>query len=509
MTESENEGLDPRVAAMIAERQKEEDAIALDSQAAPSEEAIDPRIQAIIEERQKEEPDVELTPEQLKAAEDALIPAPPTAWDTLGENLIDKGKNASPVDAMAITGGALTGYKLPGVVNRVTPVMSGENEEKLTSVKDALKNPRATLNQDIANDLEIQHGARVLDLQDQRYMAERDLEEAAKNLKKAQLSHANVKAINIDELLGNKPTAATPAVTELTRVPIGGVAAQNYDISHGGTEAESLKAPSTSKVQKDIPGRTEAWNKIAEIAPEYERTKESPLLLNPNEQKYKLEQLNQQSKQEAQQEGLKKKMQEDLAKRQAKAQKKLEDAQKAHDESLKAIRKIEADLESHKSSRPVSAEQKRKARIFSVAKHTERERNFSDQDIVDALARVAQELGVDNLSRFVYDKHRSKEDPSTALITSRLSSWNNAVESAGLKSFKRGREYTSRWTDQEVIQWISKFLNESSGNGGIGAYELWSKQYKKEAPSASSIRVRKPGMAWSDWKTAALKDMGV
>lgn len=168
-----------------------------------------------------------------------------------------------------------------------------------------------------------------------------------------------------------------------------------------------------------------------------------------------------------------------------------------------------AQKELSKEQKNLAAEQRRKARIFSVAKHTERERNFSDQDIVDALARVAQELGVDNLSRFVYDKHRSKEDPSTALITSRLSSWNNAVESAGLKSFKRGREYTSRWTDQEVIQWISKFLNESSGNGGIGAYELWSKQYKKEAPSASSIRVRKPGMAWSDWKAAALKDMGV
>lgn len=154
------------------------------------------------------------------------------------------------------------------------------------------------------------------------------------------------------------------------------------------------------------------------------------------------------------------------------------------------------------------AAQRRRNRAYAVnRRNSNRAKQFTNEDIVEALRRVAGEQGVTKMSRFAYDKSRTAEDPSTALITTRFNSWNGAVEAAGLTPLGRKREYSSRWTDQEVVSWIVRFMSESSGNGGLVAYEKWTKQFNREAPSGSSIRVRRPDMSWSDWKEAAVKSM--
>lgn len=172
------------------------------------------------------------------------------------------------------------------------------------------------------------------------------------------------------------------------------------------------------------------------------------------------------------------------------------------------ILKIKRDAKNAEQAEKAS--QRRHERIFSVSRRNfDKEKNFSNEDIIASLKRVSQEQGREKLSRSIYDKSRGEKDPSTALVTGRFGSWNNAIEAAGLKSFKREREYVSRWTDAEVIDWISRFLNSSENNGGLNAYESWSKQFGKQAPSGSSIRVRRPDMSWSDWKRSALESMGV
>ena len=366
--------IDPEVAAIIAERKKSEEAF---NEAAPEavaeDDGLTPEIRAIIEERKKEGEDVNLTDAQRKEANDALIPEPPTTLETVGENLLNKAKRVlSPEDALAIGSGAATGLTLPSRVNKFTPVMNKANEARLEAMNDPL-NPagkESKLHQNIVSDYEREHHVKALNLQDDIHNAAQRAADAEENVRKAQIEHDNAKIHNERYLPNSQPPAAPVAAkSELTRIPVGGAAAQNYDIAHGGTEPESLKAPSTSKVQQDIPGRTEAWNKIAEIGPEYERTKESPLLLNQNEQKYKLEQLNKQigqendqSKQEKQRADREEKAQKNAAKVQAEAQRRLEEAQKQHEEAMKALRKIERDYESHNTTPKVSIETKAKAR---------------------------------------------------------------------------------------------------------------------------------------------------
>lgn len=366
--------IDPEVAAIIAERKKSEEAFnEATPEAVGEDDGLTPEIRAIIEGRKKEGEDVALTDDQIRAANDALKPEPPSAWETVGENLLNKAKGVlNPEDALAIGSGAATGLTLPSGINKFTPVMNKENEARMSAMNDPL-NPagkESKLHQGIVSDYEREHHVKALNLQDDIHNATQRAADAEEAVKKAQIEHDKAKIHNEQYSRSSQPTAAPVAAkSELTRIPVGGTAAQNYDIAHGGTEPESLKAPSTSKVQKDIPGRTEAWNKIAEIAPEYERTKESPLLLNQNEQKYKLEQLNKQigqennqTKQEKQRADREEKAQKNAAKVQAEAQLKLEEAQKQREEALKALRKIEREYESHSTTPKVSIENKAKAK---------------------------------------------------------------------------------------------------------------------------------------------------
>ena len=366
--------IDPEVAAIIAARKEAEQSF---GEAAPEavaeDDGLTPEIRAIIEERQRTGEDVVLTDQQIKDAEDALMPAPSTTSEIVGENLLNKARGVlNPEDALAIGSGAVTGLTLPSAVNKFTPVMNKENEARLAAMKDPLSTlgKESNLNQNIVSEYEREHHLKQLNLQDQEHNARQVAAEAEANVKKAQLVHDKIKLI-IEESLRNSqsPPAPVEIKSELTKVPIGGTAAYNYDIAHGATDQEALKTPSTSSSQSQIPSRTSAANKIAEIGPEYERTKESPLLLNQNEQKYKLEQLNKQasqegdqSKQEKQRAELEEKAKKNAAKMQAAAQLRLEEAQKQRDEAFKALRKIEKTYTDNSSTPATSIEQKARAK---------------------------------------------------------------------------------------------------------------------------------------------------
>lgn len=58
-------------------------------------------------------------------------------------------------------------------------------------------------------------------------------------------------------------------------------------------------------------------------------------------------------------------------------------------------------------------------------------RDVDDQDLLDDLAKVASELGVDYLATLDYNR---KGEYSSGTITRRFGSWNNALEKAGLNS---------------------------------------------------------------------------
>lgn len=297
-----------------------------------------------------------------------------TWWENAYGNVKNKALSVGKEDAGAIASGAAAGYVLPNLVNEseYTPTVSKENEEKYKAQKDFLKNVNPT-EQNIANKDEYAHKVKELNLKDLQLSAQEEMEKSSKALEKARIKHDLAKRINIDDFLPPElKTTYTPPVETLTQLPLGGKAAQNYDIAHGGTEAEALLSPSTSQVQKDIPERTAQWNKAREVGPEFQRVAESPLLLAEEGRKAKLEEINQPKPQEPEQV---KSIKESIAKKQAKALDKLEKAQAAHDANMKALSKINSALAAHQESPPVSARQQENAEAERKAIQAQEEWN--------------------------------------------------------------------------------------------------------------------------------------
>ena len=281
-------------------------------------------------------------------------------WKNAYGNLKNKALSVDKTEAGQIAGGAAAGYALPKIINEfdATPTVNEENEKKYKLQKENLKIANPT-EQNILQKSEIAHGTKLLNLQDQQYAAKEEMEKSAKDLEKARIKHDLAKRINIDDFLPPElKTTYTPPVETLTQLPIGGKAAQNYDIAHGGTDMEALLSPSTSQVQKELPDRTQRSNKVREIGPEFQRVAESPLLLAEEGRKAKLEELNNPPPKENDQV---KTIKESIAKKQAKAQDKLEKAQAAHDANIKALSKINADLAAHQETAPTTFRQQEDA----------------------------------------------------------------------------------------------------------------------------------------------------
>jgi hypothetical protein len=308
------------------------------------------------------------------AAKEASDRENTTWWENAYGNVKNKALGVGEEDAGAIASGAAAGYALPKIINEfdVTPTANKENEEKYKAQKDFLKTANPT-EQNILKKSEIAHETKLLDLKDQQYAAKEEMEKSAKDLEKARLKHDLTKRINVDDFLPPEMKSTyTPPIETLTQLPIGGKAAQNYDIAHGGTEMEALLSPSTSQVQKDLPERAERSNKIREIAPEFQRVAESPLLLAEEGRKAKLEELNKPPPKEDDQV---KKLKESIAKKQAEAQAKLEKAQAAHDANIKALSKINADLAAHQETAPTTFRQQENAEAERKAIQAQEEWN--------------------------------------------------------------------------------------------------------------------------------------
>jgi len=343
------ETIDPEIAALMADRQK-----------SSNQEIEDSEIAALMKERIENDPNLSgaannTTENNPIASSEFQVPE----WlENAYGNLKNKASGVDLKDAGAIVGGGAVGLGLSNLIDEFTPIINKENEEKYKTQKDFLKTANPT-EQNILKKSEIVHETKLLNLQDQQLALQSEMEKSGKALEKAKLKHELAKRINVDNFLPPEIRSTyTPPIETLTQLPIGGKAAQNYDIAHGGTEMEALLSPSTSQVQKELPERTERSIKVREVGPEFQRVAESPLLLAEEGRKAKLEELN---KPPPKEDDRIQKIKESVAKKQAKALDKFEKAQAAHDANIKALSKINADLAAHQETNPATFRQQEAA----------------------------------------------------------------------------------------------------------------------------------------------------
>jgi transcriptional regulator with XRE-family HTH domain len=128
------------------------------------------------------------------------------------------------------------------------------------------------------------------------------------------------------------------------------------------------------------------------------------------------------------------------------------------------------------------------------------EPQFSDGEICDLLAYIAEEEG-EPLSSDTYDSvYLEYGGPVSGRVIQRFGSWNNACRAAGLETNQGRPSYSRRWTEGDLVEAVAAYLQSPGSNGTYRGYETWARR-TPDAPSAQTVRnMLGP---WSAAKTAA------
>ena len=99
------------------------------------------------------------------------------------------------------------------------------------------------------------------------------------------------------------------------------------------------------------------------------------------------------------------------------------------------------------------------------------------------------------------------DGPGPQTIAMRFGTWNQACKLAGVEYLDSVRsEYTSKWTQEQMLESIIRFLQEEKSSGSLVAYDLWRKQNGAEIhPSGAHLRNEFHG--WNAARKQALDHM--
>jgi hypothetical protein len=125
--------------------------------------------------------------------------------------------------------------------------------------------------------------------------------------------------------------------------------------------------------------------------------------------------------------------------------------------------------------------------------------DYSDRDLVAALAAAAVELG-EPLTVGAYDAWQRGRDgaASPALVIRRFGSWTQACARAGVAT-NTTRSTSRRWTDDEVVGVVASYLGSPGSTGTFADYTAWART-QEGAPSGATLRQRLP---WAEVKARA------
>lgn len=127
-----------------------------------------------------------------------------------------------------------------------------------------------------------------------------------------------------------------------------------------------------------------------------------------------------------------------------------------------------------------------------------RDPEYSDEQIAADLAAAAAELG-EPLTAAGYDAwQRQRAAASPALLIRRFGSWNAACAHAGVATNKT-RSTSRRWSDEDVVAIVARYLAEPGSTGTFADYAAWAKE-QDGVPSGATLRQRLP---WAEVKRRA------
>lgn len=125
--------------------------------------------------------------------------------------------------------------------------------------------------------------------------------------------------------------------------------------------------------------------------------------------------------------------------------------------------------------------------------------DFSDDRLTAGLSAAAAELG-EPLTVGAYDMwQRAREDAgSPALLIRRFGSWTKACAAAGVGA-NTTRSTSRRWSDDEVVAIVARYLRAPGSTGTFADYSAWARE-QEGVPSGATLRQRHP---WAEIKERA------
>lgn len=124
---------------------------------------------------------------------------------------------------------------------------------------------------------------------------------------------------------------------------------------------------------------------------------------------------------------------------------------------------------------------------------------------VEADLRAAAEAAGAPLSHVMYDKLRRAGSISAVRVMQRYDTWVKACRAAGIEPGVTHRSYQRRWTLDELVAAVRRYLESKGARGSYADYDRWSKA-DVDRPSAQTIR---NGLgSWNAAKALALEEEG-
>lgn len=126
--------------------------------------------------------------------------------------------------------------------------------------------------------------------------------------------------------------------------------------------------------------------------------------------------------------------------------------------------------------------------------------DFSDAQLLAALRAAAAELG-EPVTSGGYDTWQRGRDEaaSPALLIRRFGSWRAACQAAGL-AVNATRSTTRRWSDDDVVAIVARYLASPGAGGSFADYSEWARE-QTDVPSGATLRQRG---SWADLKRRAI-----
>ena len=132
------------------------------------------------------------------------------------------------------------------------------------------------------------------------------------------------------------------------------------------------------------------------------------------------------------------------------------------------------------------------------------EQRWSDDEIFAAL-NAAATYAYPLTSQAYADLVGSGEvhGPSLPRVWQRFGSWMEACRAAGVESGRPRRDnYQSKWTDEDIRDFVRRFLGDPEYGGTFAEYDRWRRARGVDAPSSALLRQRLG--TWSEIKRSVL-----